>query len=401
MSMWSLCAALLLVAIPVSAPVHAAPTRSSTPAVIAIVEIGGFNVLHSDFRLNPGERLRLPAGMAATRSVPLPTGSWDEQVAELGTGPLGNLEPDVLYSIAGSRIIGVRITERSNISNILDSRGHGTGTASAAAGRNFGTNPGALLVLIPDTSKASWEWLADQRWIDVVSASYATLVTDEGCPAADAIARIVRQGRLVFTAVGNGEQVGQVSDPSGVPEAYQVGGVDEEGRTYLNPSGQTNPAATPNRPYETGDRFSFVAADPDSLEGSRPFGGTSGAAPSTAGRAALLIQHARTILTAKVPRPGLLAQATKRQALPDSGPLADGDLTAHELTDLLHHVATPAEVPSPFRYLIEGFGGLNKDAIDLAKKILEGKAEEPSRPEEDQMHAQAEAARHVVMGRCG
>lgn len=40
---------------------------------------------------------------------------------------------------------------------------------------------------------------------------------------------IAGQGRAVFSAVGNGEQLGEVMAPSGVPEAYQVGGVDQEG----------------------------------------------------------------------------------------------------------------------------------------------------------------------------
>ncbi len=373
---------------------------SMDPVVIAIVEPGGFNVLHEDFKLKEGQERRLPRGMPRTVAVELSTGSWNQQKADLERGPLGHLEPGTLYSITGTRIIGIRISDAGNITNILDNANHGTGTASAAAGLVAGTDPEALLVLVPDTSKQSWEWLAAQDWIDIVSASYATLLSDDGCPSYASVKKIASQGRLVFAAVGNGEQVGQFFDPSGVPEAYQVGGVDGDGHTYLDPTGQTNPAATPNRPYETGDRFNLQAAAPDSLAGYRAFGGTSGATPSTAGRAAVLIRHARAILKQRTPTARFLAKASSHVRKPARGPLADGDLTADELTDLLHHIAQPAEPESPLRYLIEGFGALNDSSISLGRRVLQGRAEEPARAAEEAMHEQVELLREMAMSRC-
>lgn len=368
------------------------------PVVVAIVEPGGFNVLHSDFRLRASRRLGLLSGLPRRQVVTLPEGTWGEQLREIQSGPLGDMEPGVLYSLARTRIIGIWANDRAAVTNIMENSSHGTGTASSAAGLAHGTNPDAWLVLVPDVSEAAWQWLARQRWIDIVSTSYATLVSDEGCPSRRAIARIVDQGRLVFSAVGNGEQLGQASSPSGVPEAYQVGGVDEQGRTHLQPAQPY--IATPNRPYETGDRFEAQAAAAGSLNGSRDFGGTSASAPSTAGRASALVQHARAILGSSGYRAGALARAKRGVELPRRGPLADGDLTGVELADVLHAVAIPAEPPSPLRYLIEGFGALNDDAIEHAKRILEGGAEIPDRTQEQMMHEQTEALRQLAMERC-
>jgi hypothetical protein len=70
---------------------------------------------------------------------------------------------------------------------------------------------------------------------------------------------------------------------------------------------------------------------------------------------------------------------------------------------LLHHVAAPAEDPSPVRYLVEGYGALSSAAIELAKKVLTGEIAEPQRPEEDVQHERVESARAALFpeARCG
>jgi hypothetical protein len=191
--------------------------------------------------------------------------------------------------------------------------------------------------------------------------------------------------------------------PSGLPENYQVGGVASDGRSQ-RPS--TDGTAGPTRPYETGDRFAFQAAAPDSLNGSVLFTGTSGSAPSTAGRAADLIQYARTLLHSHAGfSSGALATADRdsRLRLPARGPLRDGRLTRDELIDVLHHVAVPAEPAGPTRYAIEGYGALTREAMATAKRVLAGSQELPSRTEEDQQHALVEGGRGALFpaGRCG
>lgn len=395
-----------------SGPVASAVTSKrhvEDPVVIAVIESGGLNVFHSDFRASPGNALKLPSGMPKAEVITLPgSGAFSERVTEASSGPLGNLKAGRLYRIAGTRIIGVYVgSSLSAPVNLLEDRGHPTGTTSSAVGKVHGTYPGALLVFVPDASLESWQWLADQRWIDIVSVSYFNLIgvsgSEEGnelCGARNAIRDIVQSGRLVFAASGNAESVGTAMQPSGVPEAYQVGGVDDEGRSY-RPDLEAA-SITPTRPYETGDRFDFPAADPDALSGSKTFGGTSGAAPSTAGRAADLIAFSRDLLGGGAGN-GALAIAAPGARIPKRGPLSDGRLEAAELTGLLHHLAVPYEPPSPIRYLIEGYGGLSDETVGLGKRVLAGEVPEPRREQEDAVHAVVEQARSAWFSdaRCG
>lgn len=388
-----------------------APQPVPPPApVIAVIESSGTNVLHSDFRLTPGEMLSLPPAMPKPRWVSLPSsGSFQARLRAAERGPLGSLEPGRLYWIRGTRI-GVFVPKGSRVTNVFEERDHATGTVSAAIGSKHGTNPDAIAIIVPDKSPRAWQWLAAQSWIDIVSTSYYT-VFDSGagtratCPEHRYIKEIAESGRLVFTSSGNVEQAGAANTPSGSPYSYQVGGVADDGRTYVPGVGGDEASITPTRPYETGDRFDFLVADAASLHGSMDFGGTSGATPSTAGRAAELLVFARRILgsAATGAREGALAIATSTAKLPRRGPLADGRLEAGEFTDLLHHVAIPAERETPTRYLVEGYGALNDSAVEKAKRVLSGKAAEPARPQEDAMHAAVERARAVLFptGRCG
>lgn len=379
------------------------------PPVIAIIEGNGVNALHTDFSLRTSEKLVLPSTMPRPSWVSLPDhGTFEERLEEARSGPLGNLEGGRIHWIRDTRL-GVFVPSGSAVTDVFERRFHGTGTASAAVGLEHGTNPDALVIVIPDNDAAAWEWLAKQHWIDIISTSYfgVRFGSDPhgSCPSARFIRQIAEQGRLVFSSSGNVEQAGTAHAPSGAPFTYQVGGVDDEGRSYIPGRADNSPSVTPTRPYETGDRFEFPSADSESLDGSMAFGGTSGATPSTAGRAADLLHFAREILSSNWTgtRDGALAVAAKAARLPSKGPLSDGRLERDELTQLLHHIAVPAEPAFPGRYLIEGYGALNQDAVSLGKKILAGTAPEPERPEEDAMHEHVEAARELLFpaARCG
>lgn len=410
----SLVGALLLLPAGFAPATPAAPGRRGErpPTVVAIVEPGGVNVLHSDFRAARGGT-SLPAGLPEdVESLRLPRGrDFAELVDRASKGPLGRLEPGQLYHVKGTRLLLYPSPGRG-VQNVFDDREHGTGTASSAAGGRFGTDPDAWLVFVLGGDGPAWRWLASQSWIDAVSSSYYSVVASGNglCPEVRHIRSIAADGRLVFTAAGNQEQLGIAHSPAGAPDAYQVGGVDESGRTYLRPdAAPTDPSwasATPTRPYETGDRFRYDAADPSSLDEAVTFGGTSGAAPSTAGRATTLIGYAREILgsTWTGARRGVLAAARPGRALPARGPLADGDLTAAELTSLLHHVAIPAEPPTPARYFVEGYGALNDEAVRHAADVLRGARPEPERPAEDAAHDAVETVREAAFSdarRCG
>jgi hypothetical protein len=395
-------AAALLVGGGRSVPVRAEARFRPPPVVIAIVEVGdGLNVLHSDFGLPPGQR-RPPkvVGMPPTQAIDLPVGGSFEGRLQAARRTFGKLTPGELYSVPGTRIIGIYAEhEAKDQYSILEDRDHGTATSSSAVGLTHGTAPHALLVFVPDTGREAWEWVAEQEWIDVVSSSYVTVLSDGNCPEIESVRKIAARGSMIFTAAGNQDPGWTTGSPSGLPEEYQVGGVDADGRTYL-PPGRTDvndPVSLTNtstRPYETGDGFDRMVADPAALKGHVSSSGTSLAAPATAGRAATLIAHAREVLhtPAKWDRK-YLAVLGAGGTRPARGPLADGNLTSAELTDVLHHTAQPYEPPAPFRYLLEGYGAHTDETTDFAIEVLNGTAEAPERPEEDAMHAEVEAAR--------
>lgn len=386
------------------AGIAVAKPAETPPVVIAATENGGINVFHSDFRATGP--VRLPEGMPAPTVLDLPSkGSFEDRIEAAREGDFGDLGGGRLYWIRGTRLLIYTPPDIPSDFDLFEERLHATGVVAAAGGRKHGTNPDALLLYVPFASGASWRWLATQRWIDMVSTSYYPLAHGDGrCHPTEHIRSIVASGRLVFSASGNVEQAGAVSSPPGVPESYQVGGVDEEGRTYLPASeSAADNGVTPTRAYETGDRFDFPSASADGVEGSMPFGGTSGAAPSTAGRAGELIQFARALLGSDWTgsRDGKLAVVTGRNAPPAKGPLADGDLTAAELTDVLHRSAAPFEEANPLRYLIEGYGAHSEDTIEFAEEVLAGTSKLPDRAEEDAMHQQVEAMRAHLMTATG
>lgn len=375
--------------------------RLPPPVVIAIVENGGLNVLHDDFRWRAQ---RVPAAAKAAQTVSLPaSGTFDERLDAARKGPLSELEPGTLYEIAGTKIAGIYVPEDSEVTDLFSDMSHATGTTSSAVGNAHGTNPTATLVYVVDSGPDAWQWVADQQWIDLVSTSYFGGGSRGTCVEGRHIQTIVDGGRVVFSSSGNGEQAGLVSSPSGVPGTYQVGGVDESGRSYIPAVSGTSESVTPTRPYETGDRFAFPAASPDSSGGSQEFGGTSGAGPSTAGRAAHLIQVARSILGSRWTgvRGGALARAADPSRRPSRGPLSDGDLTGDELVDLLHRTARPAEPASPLRYLVEGYGAHDDKTIAFAERVLRGLEEAPNRPDEDAMHERVESLRPITTAHCG
>lgn len=396
-------AAAALAAVPAWA--GAQPSTARPVTTIAIIGDAGINPLHEEFRTADGRDPVYPAGMPRPVLVTLPkTSDPQAALAELQAGPLGQLKPGTLYAVAGTRLLVYATPGRSSV---LRDRAHGTGTASSAAGRKIGSSPESLIVIVPGTSDASYDWLARQQWVDVASTSvYAVRTTPtEQCAGAAGARSLHANGGLLFSSSGNAyDYYESLSMPNGLPEVYQVGGVDRTGRTWLPPRPEENEPlfAVGNvvRPYETGARYSFPAASPDDRTGTQPFGGTSGATPTVAGYAAELIAEARRVLRDRAPR-SQAALATRRSgaALPKRGPLADGIFTRDELVSLLHDTATPAET-TPGRYMLEGFGATDARSHRFALSVLRGQAAAPDRTADREFHGQAEQVRQRHTDRC-
>lgn len=402
-AMLAVAALTLVVAAPAHALTPAAP-GNVRPPVIAVVGDAGLNPLHAEFATSDGRDPTYPAGMPRPVRVALPTtGSFAERLSELRRGPLGSPRPGTLYAVGGTRLL---VYAPPGTDTVLDDRAHGTGVVASAAGSRTGTAKDALVVFVAGTSADGYDWIADQPWIDVATTSvYAVRSTDQ-CAGAAGVRRLYSRGGLMFSSSGNTQDVAEpASIPNGLPEVYQVGGVDSAGKTWLPPHPeQEQPAfvaANVVRPYETGARFSFPSASGDSLTAMQPFGGTSGATPTVAGYAAELIANARRLTNSKGARKGqVLASAPAGTRLPARGPLADGKFTRDELVDVLHRAAIPAEDPSPLRYAIEGYGASDERAFRRALAVLEGKTALPDRQAEDAANKDAESARAFLTARC-
>lgn len=399
-----------------SAGQAAQPSAGIVPVVMAIPGEPGLNALHVDFGFTGRGRPELPASAPKPRPVRLPTsGTFEERLSAARGGPLGGLEPRTLYWVEGTRLFlfftpgpagPTGATEPPH--DVLADRDHGTGAASAAVGRNYGTAPDALLVMVFGDPEASFDWLADQQsWIDVVSTSHITTYgyyqdpDSFTCVEGRGISRLTSGGRPVFAGIGNGEMVGHLNPPSGHPDAFHVGGVDQDGRTFLPlRDGSVDSSYSPNRPYDAGELFRFQAAHPSRLDGGAGFGGTSGASPRMAGNAARLIGVARALLgddqTTGRSGASLAVNDPKTDRSIARGPLSDGDLTAIELEDLMRATATPAEPPGTARYFVEGYGAVTRDSIGLAERVLAGETEPPSRPDEDANHQRTQSARKAL-----
>jgi hypothetical protein len=405
-TLWAavVCAAVVIC----GAPAFGVPAQPD-PVVIAVIGEDGLNVLHEDFT---SSQARPPRGMPRADTVTLPNhGPYAFRRAQAEAGPLGHLVPGRLYRLAGTRIVGLINPGSSDGApvDVFADTEHGTGVVSAAVGRRHGTAPDAVVVVVLGSSAAAWAWVAAQsRWIDVVSASYFGVGSVQDgvhatCVEGHAITDLTARGRPLFVAAGNGETASAAASPAGHPDAYRVGGVTRDGRTWLpieRNDGALTPALTPNRPYDTGELFSFRAAAPDSLTGEQDFGGTSGAAPRTAGDAAVLIMVARRVLGSS--GSGSPALATRgRQVPPRSGPLSDGDLTRADLLNLLRRTARPQSGAATF--MVEGYGAVSKASVESAGDVLRGTVPEPDRSSEDLQSRNIDTVRRALFpeARCG
>lgn len=396
----------------------AAATRvsSTQPVVVAVVgEAGGVNVLHHEFRTADGRTPAYPAGMPRPVMVALPrSGDFASQRAALESGPLGHLTPGVLYGVAGTRLLLVN-AGTGPYDGVQADALHATGVADSITGTRHGTDPHALVVVVLSNQEGVYPWLAaNASWVDLASTSVYKLRTVAGslgdteatrqCTGAAEVRSYTAAGRLLFSSAGNTtDQAEPLIAPNGLPETYLVGGVDSDGNTWRpGHTEESDPfyaAGNVVRPYETGERFSYQAAAPDSLTGLTHFGGTSGATPLTAGWAADLITHARTVLgSGRGPTSGALATGPHR---PARGPLADGRFTNDELRALLHLVAVQhSGLPAGAAYAAEGFGALNASAINLAHRILDGTTTAVTRQPDEQADGAVRQLRAAAFARC-
>jgi subtilase family protein len=324
---------------------------------------------------------------------------------------------------------------------ILDDAGHGTMTASRAAGYPHSLAPGARIVEIEGLGAPSSAWAASQPWIDVQSNSWGNAIP---APADGDDMRVFREAarrQMVMVGSGNGIAFSGLAptptetDGLGAPGVVLVGGHDNGHVTAWS--------GTPA--HVVADDYAGFSAIHDSLAPMRPDPVaccTSAAAPYAAGGAAAILLEARRILGAD--RTGVHNGIAARGPahLVRGGPLADGIFTLQEWRTVLLHTAevrpqpgrddgllqfmggpagpkhpeygagenpycqgcwtlplTWAQVPAGYpAYLHIGYGAINERSVALAARVLSGRSALPPRSNEDAFFAREGQLRGALFG---
>ncbi|MDQ1711989.1 MAG: hypothetical protein QOE45_1439 [Frankiaceae bacterium] len=445
-------AALACLALPaVVAPVHAAAPAQPT-AVVGLVD-SGIDAYHAVFRDRSPRAYRHPStylpgypkNAVALRLTLDTTDYW--AAVRKDCAIWAGVKPGTLYWVPGTRIVGAISfktasqtkcdADKPSGMSILDEDGHGTMTASRAAGAGYGACrtclvvsvqfDGAIPLLDPESSNKptldSIRWLAKNAgWVDAESNSWGPFVPGwdptgktgllTASPELVRTVEDVSKAHLAFWASGNGAAFrgGIAGHPTLLtphlgPSAIIVGGHDS-GMVATWPGFTAHVVSDGCNSWAAKWQTTRDSAD---TIGS----GTSAATPFVAGGAAEILMDARRVLgdTRTGVRGNVVAKG--RAGVVKSGPLADGVLTLAEWRDVVFKTAvrrpkkqyedgpvcttlnggsglydaTPvawSEVPDQFpEYLLIGYGAVDRTSMALAGKVLRGTAPLPTRTATD------------------
>ena len=448
-----LCLALLAGAA-ASPRAGAAVARTRSPQTVVALIDTGINPYSPAFRdTSPLARRHpstyLPGYPKDAIALKLTFGVPYDEAVERDEAVWKSVRPGKLYWFPGTRIAGAisfgdggtscpsavqvppvaaYVQEDCEEHHILDDHGHGTMTASRAAGSPSSLAPNSRIVSIEGLGARSVEWAAEQSWIDVQSNSWINLVPPP-IPGATTEAFSKAAARmLTLAASGNGTAfvAGAAPTPTYLlstapPGVVLVGGHDNGKATLWSGS----------PPHVVADAYAGMSAIARSVEEMRPDPiacCTSAASPYAAGGAVALIAEARRLLRSDGTgvRDGIVACG--QPGLVPAGPLADGMFTLDELKDLFLHTAEalPSEGrddgdvhwagdprppdhaefgpgANPFcvgcttmplawkslpahgdaAYAAVGYGGINEHSVEAGYAVLRGEQDVPARPQAD------------------
>ncbi len=410
------------------APTTDAATEPEAPswgpqAVVALIDTG-INPYHVDFRDNSSlafvhPSMYLPGYDADTPALNLTLNATSLEAAlDADAEVWAEVEAGQNYWIPGTKIVGAI----SFNGGIVFDTGHGTMTASRAAGNAYSLCPECRIAAVQGFNAQAVTWASQQPWIDAQSNSWSPLVVFQQADIAqesglaDAFEEAATR-HLVFGSAGNGVagKGGAIGHPSftrstsGPTGVISVGGHDN-GELILW-SGSV--------PHVVADACDNWAAVGDTIDEYSPSegGGTSSASPYAAGAAARFILEARILAsdTYQGIHDGILVHGEPR----DAAMLDDGMLTLDEVQRLLMVTATPrpvetehdgtscgmtgapyntyplawSDVPAgtPDYYLI-GYGQISVDSLALGLDVLHG-GDVPDRSESDTWHARFQQVR--------
>lgn len=441
-----------------AAPASASASPSGgSHAVIAVID-SGINAYHEQFRDDSPEAYAHPSTYiegypadAPALELTFDAPDWASAVAA-DCEKWNALEPDRVYWIPGTRIIGLRVASAwTEFTDIVDcaageipQRGldayvpHGTGASGRAAGATTSLCPECKIVMsqAPHVTP-SMTWPSEQSWIDVQSNSWGGYL----CDALDRTQLVCGKGprelaedatarQVTFAASGNGIRfrsglvglnlgVGMpphLKPAQGHAGVIVVGGHDN-GEVILWPG---------TMPHVVADAFAHPSAAWNATAGG-VFGGTSGATPFAAGAFASMLLEARRMVADPGTglRDGDLVVAADTADLPASGPLADGRLDRAEAERLFMLTARPRPLEDqPFdgelgcppgecvrigrsnnlgpwetipedvpAYYFIGYGQVGSRSFEDAMAVLRGDASAPERPVEDRFFEADERVR--------
>lgn len=358
-----------------------------------MVSDSGINPYHVDYRF--------PQGFDATQEgyypeeailldLTLDAGTIDEAI-EADREVWENLEVGVLYAFNGTRIVGVNhlspcpnspLHDCSSV--VFDDDGHGSAVASSAAGGRSGSCQECRIVMTYGTPREAVSWALQKTWIDALSLSRSDF--DGIMTIANASIHWTESGRTWFHSAGNGA-TGSLN-AANVFSERSIGDNVLVGSWY---NGETSPLNT--RIYDILGLGQKEGARIDHLTEYKSTAGTSISSPDVAGHYAWILWQVRQEVGDTTGfQNGILARLPSGVEVPARGPLADGELTARELEDVLRATAKPVPpVPGgpqggPLSYLWAGYGLVDNESREDAVRVVLGEKEMPERVWEDWWH---------------
>ncbi|MBA2950831.1 S8 family serine peptidase [Streptomyces himalayensis] len=365
--------------------------------------------LTKNFTRHPSEYIPGYPAFAPALPVTLGKGYLPVEDKELWTS--GRVPGGTLHWIPGTKIIGAYSSSMDGDHPVLDDNGHGTGSASVAAGNRYGYCPSCLLVMVEGLDETV---ATKYPWVDITSHSFGYI---GGAPVGPVLSGeevtkdAAERGQTVLFAAGNG--VGNAfdvpvstwhSDQTGPDWNITVGALRRDDQRAVVGDGIPVHLSS----WGIG---SLPSACHTGVLCQDQFSGTSAATPYTAGVFGTTLQRVRD--TIGDPRAGqktgqAVAEGT---ALPESVYLDDGRLTRGELREAVLKNAFPLgedDLPSaswplasPYsagNVLFEGYGAATPETARRAVDVLLGRALLPERPVEDDFFATDRAIRDTIWG---
>lgn len=221
---------------------------------------------------------------------------------------------------------------------------HGVGTTGVSVGNLHGTCPSCVFVFVNGYSDEAVSWVAEQEWIDVQTNSwgYSTVLLEKVYADCDLETQRlgVERGQQIFFSGGNG-LVNAFDAP--VPTLYSC----QKASDWIVTVGANTPAGATytgsGKPVDVANvGSSYPSQGGDTVTGDSTFGGTSNAAPTTAGLFAQALYDLRAEApgASRIQENGTIVQGPEHCG--DANPncfASDGKITVHELREALFEAA--------------------------------------------------------------